>query len=246
MANLQGKTALVTGSSRGIGRAIALKLAREGARVAVHCRNRQEQAREVALECGQGAIWLSADLGDPASSVVIEQALEQHWPGRKLDIVVHNAATSLEASFEKTLPEDLERLITVNLKAPFFLTQRLLPRLAQGGRILFLSSQVARLAFPSGIAYSLTKGAIETLTRQLAAYLGDRQITVNAIAPGTVETEMCPWLNDPQQRQVVLWQQALQRLGQPEDVAELASFLVGPGGDWITGQVWGVNGGCAL
>lgn len=244
MRDLEGQTALVTGASRGIGRATALRLATQGARVLVHYAQRQDLATQVAELCGNDSRALGLDMTRlPDFDGFVEQVQQQFG---HLDILVHNAGLAKSLGLTATREEDFDALVAVNLKGPFFLTQKLLPLLAPRARVVFLSSVVARLAYPGDIAYSLTKAAIETLTLQLAALLGDRGITVNAVAPGTIETEMCPWLQDPQQRQATMWQQALQRIGQPDDIAGVVEFLVSPRGSWMTGQVLVASGGLAL
>lgn len=245
MQSLAGKNALVTGASRGIGRAIALRLAAQGARVAVHYGRNRELAQEVAQLCAQQSFAIACDLARIDNLEAMVSELRQQFQD-SVHILVHNAGVAEAVSFSHTSEEQFDKMLSVNLKAPFFLTQKLLPYLVDGARIIHISSQVARLAYPDELAYTLTKGALETLNLQLAALLGERNITVNAIAPGTIQTDMCAWLSDPQQRQATLWQQAIQRLGQPDDVAGAVQFLASPEASWITGQVLVVSGGCAL
>lgn len=242
--SLQGCWALVTGASRGIGRAVALRLARQGAHLVVHYAQQRGAAEEVARCCGGESFALGADLRTTAGV----EALADELRGRlsELRVIVHNAGLAETVSFSETTEAQLDEMLAIHLKAPFFLTQKLLPLLSSGSRVVHISSQTARLAYPSQLAYTLGKGALETLTLQLAALLGERGITVNAVAPGTIATDMSPELKDPQGREEVLWQQALGRAGEPDDVAGAVAFLVGPDAGWITGQVLTVSGGACL
>lgn len=236
--SLQGKWALVTGSSRGIGRAIALRLAAAGARVVVHYGQSQQLAEQVAAECGSGSFALQADLRQGDSVGQLVACLEERLPGTGLDILVHNAGLTCVAGFAATSPEQFDEVMAVNLRAPFFLTQQLMPRLNKGARLVMISSVAARLSFPSECVYALSKAALEALVRQLAPELGRRSITVNAVAPGFIRSDMTEDIGEE-----VLWQQALARPGLPEDVANVVEFLVGPGGGWISGQVLEASGG---
>lgn len=238
MLSLEGKQALVTGASRGIGRAIALGLAAQGARVGVHFAEQAELARQTAELCGRGAYCLQADFRQPQSIEHLTSQLLDRLPGGMLDILVHNAGLTRVCGFASTRSEEFDELLGVNLRAPFFLTQALLPHLAPGGRVVMISSVAARLAYPSECVYALTKAALEALVRQLAPLLGPRQITVNAVAPGFIRSDMTPEV-----AQEALWQQAVPRVGVPEDVAQVVVFLAGASSGWISGQVLEASGG---
>ncbi len=238
MLSLQGKQALVTGASRGIGRAIAVGLAAQGARVGVHFFEQAERAQQTAELCGHGAYCLQADFRQPQQLVRMTSELLEQLAGEALDILVHNAALTRLSGFASTRPEEFEEVMGVNFRTPFFLTQSLLPYLAEGGRVVMISSVAARLAYPSECVYALSKAALEALVRQLAPLLGPRQITVNAVAPGFIRSDMTPGVDSE-----VLWQQAIPRVGLPEDVAQVVAFLAGPQSGWVSGQVLEASGG---
>jgi 3-oxoacyl-[acyl-carrier protein] reductase len=238
MGFCEGKVAFVTGGSRGIGRAISRRLAEQGARVGVGCSSATPDAQQFALEIG--GFLVAADLAQaPAAEECAGYFSE-------LDILVNNAGILRVQSFEETSPADLTALLQVNVQAPFFLTQALLPKLREGGRIVNVSSITGSRAFPATLAYGMTKAALENFTRSLAAHVGARGICVNAIAPGPTQTEMTDYLREPSGRDWALSQQALQRVAQPDDVAGAVEFLVSPSARWITGQVLHVNGGWSL
>jgi 3-oxoacyl-[acyl-carrier protein] reductase len=163
-----------------------------------------------------------------------------------LDILVNNAAIGAPGTIEKTTPELFERLFAVNVRAPFFITQRALPMLSDGGRIINISSSVTRVAMPE-IAYAMTKGALDVLGRTLANAVGERGITVNTVAPGVTETDMNAWLRDmPEAKAGVAGATALGRVGQPEDVAAAVAFLASEDARWVTGHLLDATGGMFL
>src|ERR1700722_12704405 len=189
MNNLKGKTALVTGASRGIGRASALALARMGAQVLVHYGSGAKEAEAVVAEIRKAvgrADAVAADLSVPDGAHKLAKQVRV-VVGDRLDILVANAGTSKSATIEETTVEDFDRLFAVNVRAPFFLVQQLLPALCNGSNIIFISSLAARASVGSLYAYAATKGAIDTLVKHFAAALGPRGIRVNSIAPGVVE-----------------------------------------------------------
>jgi 3-oxoacyl-[acyl-carrier protein] reductase len=245
MTHLTGKTALVTGASRGIGRAIAQRLAADGALVAVHYGSNDTAAREtvVAIEqAGGQAFAVRAELGRPGGV----ETLFAELGDQPLDILVNNAAIGAPIPIEKTTPELFERVFAVNVQAPFFIIQRALPLLRDGGRIINISSSAARIAMPE-IAYAMTKGAVDVLGRSLANTVGDRGITVNTVAPGVTETDMNAWLRDlPQAKAGVAGATALGRIGQPEDIADVVAFLASDQARWVTGQLIEATGGIFL
>jgi NAD(P)-dependent dehydrogenase (short-subunit alcohol dehydrogenase family) len=247
---LDGQTALVTGSSRGIGRAIARRLAADGAHVFVHYNSSSNSAEALVgeiEEAGGSAETIAADLADVSSVDRLVTEVKERLGDRKLDILVNNAAIAELVGFTETDAETLDRHLAVNVRAPFQLTAGLADQLASGGRVLFTSSVVAKSFFPGAPGYAITKGAIDTLTRHLAATLGERGIRVNAIAPGLIETDMSePWLSQPEVKTQITSLQALSRIGQPDDIAGVAGFLAGPDSAWVTGQVIDVSGGTKL
>jgi 3-oxoacyl-[acyl-carrier protein] reductase len=248
MTSLSGKTALVTGASRGIGRAAALALAKRGAQVIVHYGKAKSEADAVvaSIRAGGGkADSVSTDLAAPDSA----EKLAQHVRGivgERLDILVANAGIFKVATLEETKVEDFDRLFAVNVRAPFFLVQQLLPILGDGSRVIVTSSVVAHTAFDTFPAYAMTKGAIDTMVRYFAAALGSRGIRVNAVAPGVVQTDMADFTRTDEGRDFALNMQALKRLAEPEDIGDVIAFLASDEARWITGDVINVDGGSKL
>lgn len=250
---LEGKIALVTGASRGIGRATALRLAQDGATVLVHYAKSAQAAEEVAAAIraeGGKAFAVGADLSDSTGPSKLAKeviaTLEKNGLGAKLDVLVNNAAVGTQGGLEDITEEQFDELFNVNVKSVFFLSQKIAPLLQDGGRIVNVSSIVSRLAFPTALAYSMTKGAVDVLTRTLAAGLGSRGITVNAVAPGSIATDMNPYLKSEEGRAIVLGMQSIPEIGQPEHIADAVAFLAGPDGRWVTGQILDASGGTKL
>ena len=245
---LAGKFALVTGSSRGIGRAAALRLARDGARVAVHCRSRRDEAEAVARDiraAGGDALVVEGDLAD---LVVVERMFAEldAWRGAApLDIVVSNAAVhGVAGALEGVSVAAFDQTMTTNLRAPFFIAQAAAARMGEGGRIIFIGAVAARHVYAYDPVYAATKGALASLTLALARHLGPRGITVNTVVPGVTDTEML----DPHRDTagVIDWmigETSLARIGLPEDVADVIAMVAGPDGRWITGQSVDATGG---
>ncbi|WP_433333349.1 SDR family oxidoreductase [Spirillospora sp. CA-294931] len=243
MADLTGKTALVTGASRGIGRAIAQRLAADGAEVAVHYANNQTAAEQTHAEItnsGGRAFLIRADLSAQDGL----DTLFTHLEDRRLDIVVNNAAVLKETAGEIT-PTEFDRVFSVNVRAPFFLIQRALPLMPDGGRIINISSAVTRIALRD-ITYTMTKGALDAMGRVLANQLGARNITVNTVAPGLTRTDLTEWLDDPEITAAVERATALGRIGDPADIADTVAFLASHDARWITAHVLDATGGLWL
>jgi len=245
MRELSGKTALVTGASRGIGRASALALAQAGAQVLVHYGNGEKEADAVVAEIrktGGRAEKVGADLRQADGPHRLAKQVRAII-GERLDILVVNAGISKAASIEDTQIEDFDSLFAVNVRAPFFLVQQLLPALCKGSNIIFMSSLGAHASVGTLSAYAATKGAVDTLVKHFASALGPRGIRVNAVAPGVVDTDMSSFAKTEAGREVMLGMQALKRVAQPEDIAPVVAFLASDDARWITGSLVQAAGG---
>jgi NAD(P)-dependent dehydrogenase (short-subunit alcohol dehydrogenase family) len=255
MTTLQDKTALVTGASRGIGRATAAALARAGAHVLVHYGRSAQEAESLVSEIqaqGGRANAISADLATPNGAVSLAKQVRS-LVGDRLDVLVLNAGISKAARIADYTVEDFDNLFATNVRSPFFLVQQLLPVLGEGSNIVVISSATARtvagkpgLENPSILAYASTKGAIETLVKHWAAILGPSGIRVNAVAPGVIDTDMSNFTKTEAGREVALEMQALKRIGKPEDIADVVAFVASDGARWITGASIPVDGGSKL
>jgi 3-oxoacyl-[acyl-carrier protein] reductase len=248
MPNLSGKTALVTGASRGIGRASALALAAAGAQVLVHYGRGAAEADGVIAEihkAGGRADAVAADLSAADGPHKLAR-LTRNIVGDRLDILVANAGVSKAATIEETTIEDFDKLFAVNVRAPFFLVQQLLPILSKGSSIVLVASLAARGVVGTIPAYAATKGAIETMVKHFASLLGDRGIRVNAVAPGVVETDMSNFTKTDAGRDLALGMQAFKRLAQPDDIGGVVAFLASDDARWITGDTIHVDGGSKL
>jgi 3-oxoacyl-[acyl-carrier protein] reductase len=248
MPMLSGKTALVTGASRGIGRASALALAKGGAQVLVHYGQGKGEAQRVVEEisgAGGRAEMVAADLAAADGAGKLARQVRA-IVGDRLDILVANAGVSKAATIEETTIEDFDRLFAVNVRAPFFLVQSLLPIMCKGSSITLLSSLAARAAVGALPAYAATKGAVDTLVKHFAAALGPRGIRVNAVAPGVVETDMSGFVKTEAGRDYAVGMQALKRLAEPDDIAGVVAFLGSDEARWITGEIVHVDGGSRL
>ena len=220
MTNLAGKSALVTGASRGIGRATALALAASGAQVLVHYGRGANEAEAVVSEIRKvngRADMVTADLAAPDGARTLAMQV-RGIVGDRLDILVANAGVSKAATIEETTVEDFDRLFAINVRSPFFLVQQLLPILGSGSSIVLVSALAARATVGTIPAYAATKGAVATLVTHFASALGERGIRVNAVAPGVVETDMSNFTKTDAGRAATLAMQALKRVAQPEDI----------------------------
>jgi 3-oxoacyl-[acyl-carrier protein] reductase len=247
---LAGKTALVTGGSRGIGRAIAERLARDGARVGVHYNASEDAAGQTvtAIEAAGGSAFVvRAELGAPGDAQALWSAVDVHADG--LDILVNNAGIADLGGIADTTPGTFDRLFAVNTRAPFFVTQLGLRRLRDGGRIVNVStSYTLGKPDPQLTAYAMTKAAIDVFTATLAKELGPRGITVNAVNPGAIDTDLNAWWlrSNEEARAAVAARSPLARVGVPGDVAGVVAFLVSDDAGWVTGQLLDATGGALL
>ena len=249
------RIALVTGGSRGLGRSMALALAAQGSDLILTYRSQEGEAREVVRRIealGRRAVALQLDVADSASfeafGARVKETLAATWKRDRFDHLVNNAGVGVHASFAETTEAQFDLLVAVHLKAAFFLTQKLLPLIADGGRILNVSSGLARFSFPGYAAYATMKGGIEVLTRYLAKELGPRGIAVNTIAPGAIETDFGGGAvrDNPQLNAQVAGVTAMGRAGLPDDIGGAVAALLAEGTGWMTGQRIEVSGGMML
>jgi 3-oxoacyl-[acyl-carrier protein] reductase len=256
MANLQNKTALVTGASRGIGRACATALANEGAHVVIHYGQSAAEAESLVNSIrsnGGRADAVQADMGSPSGATLLAKAVRP-IVGDRLDALVLNAGIGKAALVQNHTQQDFDNLYATNLRGPFFLVQQLLPILGQGSSIVAVTSLGAHfvvggkqcLENPSILAYASTKAALETLVKNWAAILGPEGIRVNAVAPGIIDTDMSNFTKTEAGREIAYGMQALKRIGKPEDVADVVTFLASDKARWITGASIPVDGGSKL
>ncbi len=253
---LTGKTALVTGAGRNIGAEVARTLARHGATVGIHHSTSGEQAKAVLREiqdAGGSAFLVTADLGSVAGIEALAGDLRGRLTARgrdRLDILVNNAAMIMEGgdTIGAIGEAAFDRIVAVNLRAPFFLAQHLGPLLADGGRVINLSSRPSTVAFPFNITYAMSKAALNSLTRSLARELGPRGITVNALGPGVIETDRTipRLLATAEARAAIAATTALKRVGTAAEVADAVAFLASADARWITGAYIEVAGGAGL
>ncbi|MDP3952474.1 SDR family oxidoreductase [Microbacterium sp.] len=254
MSGLEGKTALVTGGSRGIGRAISERLAADGALVAVHGRD-DASGRDVAAaitSAGGRAFSVGADLSAPSGTDTLFSQLDAELRRRTgssgLDILVANAGIAGQGSLASTSAEWFDELFAVNTRSVFFLLQQAQSRLADGGRVVTMSTGLTKRADPDLLAYSMSKAALDTMILGAAKELGARGITVNAVAPGVIDTDMnAGWLRTSSDAQdMVSAMSPFNRIGTPPDVADVVAFLVSNDARWVTGQYLDATGGALL
>ena len=247
--------ALITGGSRGLGRSMALHLAARGVDIIFTYRAaaaEASQVREQIQALGRKAVALPLNVANSATfeafGKTVAAELERTWGRKQLDFLVNNAGTALHAAFSETTEAQLDDIYKIHFKAPYLLSQLLLPLIADGGRILTVSSGLARMTFPGSSAYAAMKAAVETLTRYMAKELGPRKITVNVVAPGAIATDFSGGMvrDNPEVNKHVASMTALGRVGLPDDVGGAVALLLAPESGWINGQRIEVSGGQGL
>jgi NAD(P)-dependent dehydrogenase (short-subunit alcohol dehydrogenase family) len=249
------KIALVTGSSRGLGKSTALNLAKKGVDVIVTYHSNEEEAKKVVAEVeqlGAKAVALQLDAANTKTFdgfvTQVQQVLKDRWQTDRFDFLVNNAGTGNYASFTETTEEDFDHLMNIHVKGVFFLTQKLLPLINDGGRIVNLSSGLTRIILPGYAAYASMKGAMETLTKYMAKELGSRQIAVNIVAPGAIETDFGGGAvrDNPELNQYITSNTALGRVGLPDDIGGAIASLLSEDNKWVNAQRIEVSGGQSI
>lgn len=247
--------ALITGGSRGLGREAALELAARGSDLILTYRSRADEAQAVVDEAqrrGARALALPLDVGHsagfPAFATAVQAALRDTWGRERFDHLVNNAGMGVHAAYADTTEAQFDELMNVHLKGPFFLTQVLLPLMADGGKVLNVSSGLARFALPGYAAYAAMKGAMEVLTRYQAKELGARRIAVNTLAPGAIETDFGGGAvrDNRELNAFIASQTALGRVGRPQDIGRAVAALLSDDLGWVTGQRVEASGGMFL
>ena len=246
------KIALITGASRGLGKNTALALAKKGVDVIVTYHSSEAEANSVVAaiaQTGGKAVALQLNTADTKDfdgfAAQLKQSLQNNWQRGEFDFLVNNAGIGINAPFTETTEDDFDHLFNIHVKGVFFLTQKLVPMIKDGGRIVNISSGLARFCLPGYSAYATMKGGIEVLTRYLAKELGSRQIAVNTIAPGAIETDFgggavrdIPEIND-----FIASQTALGRVGVPDDIGGAIASLLSEDNRWVNAQRIEVSGG---
>jgi NAD(P)-dependent dehydrogenase (short-subunit alcohol dehydrogenase family) len=251
---MSDKIAIITGGSRGLGRNTAINLARRGVDIIFTYRANQQEAESLIREVesmGRKAVGLRLDTGDTrAFDAFVNEVRKtlKDWGRDRFDYLVNNAGNSLHAGFAETTEAQFDEVFQVHVKGVYFLTQKLLTLMNDGGRIINISSGLARIALPGSSAYGAAKGAVEVLTRYLAKELGPRRITVNVVAPGAIQTDFSGGMvrDNPQVNKMVADNTALGRAGVPDDIGPMIAALLSDDNRWVNGQRIEVSGGMAL
>jgi len=250
MKKFENKIALITGSSRGIGKSIALDLAKEGAFVIIHYTNNKPSAEQTLSEVnaigGKGEL-VRANFSDRNSINDLFAQVDKILSNKKIDFLINNAGILEKGSLENVSEEQFDDMFNVNVKSVFFITKHFISIMNNGGRIINISSNLSKRPRQELIAYSMTKAAIDNFTITLASTLGSRQITVNSVAPGATDTDMNKErFKDPIVKESVGNMNALKRVGTPNDITKVVAFLCSEDGGWITGQYIEASGGAGL
>jgi len=253
--NFNQKIALVTGGNRGLGKNTALRLASYGADSIITYHNHKEEADSVVSEIeakDQRAVALQLDVGDIKSFdgfiQQVSNTLKDKWGRDKFDFLINNAGIGAHGTVEQMTEEDFDRLFNIHFKGVYFLTQKAIPLLNDNGRVINISSGLARFTLPGYSAYASMKGAIETFTRYIAKELGGRGITANLVAPGAIETDFNKSRFDanPQIKEMIASQTAMGRVGVPDDIGGVVAFLCSEDARWVNGQRLEASGGMFL
>lgn len=246
------KIAIVTGASRGLGKNAVEKLAKKGVDIILTYHSQQDAAQAVVKSvqaAGGKAVAVKLDAGNSSSFdafvAEVKAQLQAFWQRDNFDFLVNNAGVGLHEAFAETTEEQFDLMMNIHLKGPFFLTQKLLPMMADGGRILNVSSGLARFALPGSSAYAIMKGAIEVLTRYQARELGERGITANVLAPGAIATDFSGGMvrDNPQVNKMVAGNTALGRVGLPDDIGDMVALMLSDEAGWMTAQRVEASGG---
>jgi NAD(P)-dependent dehydrogenase (short-subunit alcohol dehydrogenase family) len=249
------RIAIITGGSRGLGRSMVLQLARRGVGVILTYKSGGAEAEAIVAEIaalGGKAAALALDVADSGSfdafAEEVGRTLGAVWSRDRFDFLVNNAGIGLHAAFAETTEAQFDEMMAIHLKAPYFLTQKLLPLIADGGRIVNISTGTTRIILPGYSAYATMKGGIEVLTRYMAKELGPRRIAVNVVAPGAVETDFRGGAvrDNPQMNAMIASQTALGRVGLPDDIGAMVASLLSPENAWINAQRIEVSGGQSI
>lgn len=252
---MTSKIALITGGSRGLGKNTALAMAKQGMDVVLTYQSKQAAAQEVVEEIaalGRKALALQLDVAQvktfDAFASTLKQALQIHFQAEKFDFLVNNAGTGLTAPFAETTEQIFDDMVNIHLKSTFFVTQKLLPLINDGGRIINISSGLARFTLPGYSAYAAMKGGIEVLTRYMAKELGARQIAVNTVAPGAIETDFGQGLvrDNKEVNAYIASQTALGRVGVPDDIGPMIASLLSDNYRWVNVQRIEASGGMLI
>ncbi len=255
MTTNKAKIALITGSSRGLGKSTALNLAKKGVDVMVTYHSNAAEATNVVTEIeslGAKAVAIQLDSSSVKTfdsfMAQVKQSLQDKWQTEHFDFLVNNAGTGLSASFAETTEDEFDRMMNIHLKGVFFLTQKLLPLINDGGRIVNISTGTTRIILPGYSAYASMKGAIETLTLYMAKELGSRKIAVNVVAPGAIETDFRGGAvrDNPEMNKYIASQTALGRVGLPDDIGGAIASLLSEDNQWVNAQRIEVSGGQSI
>jgi len=255
MSEIMSKIVLLTGGSRGLGKNAALRLAEKGYDVILTYQSKEDEARQVkadVIAAGRKSATLQLDMSDIVSLdkfvANVKDTLREQWDTDKFDVLVNNAGIGATIPFAESSEEDFDLLMNIHFKGVYFLTQKILPLLNDGGKIINVSSGTTRFCVPGYSIYASMKGAIETFTKYLAKELGPRGITANVVAPGAIETDFnnAAIRNNPQMKGFLASQTALGRVGEAEDIGGLVAFLCSEDAGWINGQRIEASGGMFL